>query len=191
MLQIWRCNNTWKTRYDDMRVTGMLLERGKKNGRLTVIDVGCSKGEALSGAKKCLTEHGIDVYAIGIDVSRNVAGSARINLDEFELGNVLDITKYDAVGDVTLCLNAMRLVSENMKSRMVRKCAEMLKPTGTLITHVDGKYQKQLNLHNTLPERVCRHGRFGRLTEMLAGTPSDTQALSKDEALLYAKMLCN
>ena len=191
MLQVWTYNNTWKTRYDDMRVTGMLLERGKVTERLVVIDVGCSKGEALRGAKDCLAKQGIDVYAIGIDISRRVSEDAKVNLDEFELGNVHSITKYDATGDAVLCLNALRTVSMSGKSRMIKKCAEMLKPNGTLITHVDSKNRKRLSLCVSLPKRVCEPGRFGRITETLCGIPSDTRALTKNQSLRYAELLRN
>lgn len=158
---------------------------------MVVIDVGCSKGEALKGAKDCLANHGVEVYAIGIDVLQKVAKDAKTNLDEFELGNVLDVTKYESVADVTLCLNAMRTLSEARKSLMIKRCVDFLKPDGMMITHVGKRYQKQLNLHSSLPARVCKSGRFGRLVELVCGIHVDTKFLTNDDALAYAKMLQN
>ena len=61
-----------------------------------VIDVGCSNGKAVLGSKQCLFKHGIDIYAIGIDIStrKNIITNAEKNLDEFVNKNVLEVNQY-------------------------------------------------------------------------------------------------
>ena len=156
----WTCNNTWRTRYDDFGVTGyMLLHlQGRKNA--VVVDVGCSNGNAILGNRQCLSEHGIDLYTIGIDIStrKNIIADAEKNLDEFINKNVLDVNQYAGRADAVICLNATRLVSKNLKSEIIRKCVWFLKSDGVLITDVKRKYRKKIRLEEPAkshPKRVC------------------------------------
>lgn len=160
MNQFWTCNNTWHTRYDDFGVTGYMLSHLRDIKNAVVIDVGCSNGKAVLGSKQCLSKHGIDIYAIGIDIStrKNIITNAEKNLDEFINKNVLEVSQYVGKADVVVCLNATRLVSNNLKSEIIKKCAWFLKPNGVLITDVKRKYRGMLSLEEPVkspPKRVC------------------------------------
>ena len=55
--------------FDEFGVTGYMLSHLRDIKNVVVIDVGCSNGKVVLGSKQCLSKHGIDIYAVGIDIS--------------------------------------------------------------------------------------------------------------------------
>ena len=165
---LWNNNMTWKNRYDDFGVTGYMFLHAKGMKDVTVIDVGCSKGIAVAESKKCLAKHGVRLHTIGIDMSDDakLAAEAESNLDEFVNGNALEVDGYTGRADIVVCLNVVRFVRGNVKSRIVEKCAEFLKPDGVFITGIGEKSQEGArigrNRHNHTQERYVPVGDGGR-----------------------------
>lgn len=153
----WRCDTTWKRRYDHFGVTGYALLHAKCRKNLVIVDVGCSKGIAMLDCQKCLEQYDVHAYTIGIDISEKHKVEARNNLDEFILDNVLNVNAHMGDADIVICMNMERYVDLEKKSQIIRKCAEFLKPDGMLITNIDKNYRKILNLeypNKFIPELV-------------------------------------
>ena len=190
----WNCNWTWPRRYDHFGTTGYALSYLERMDEATMIDVGCSTGEALSECKKCLAKHGVHIHTIGIDISGKVAKKAKKNLDEFVGDDVLGVSAYEGQADIVLCMNVERFVSSDIKSRIMEKCAWFLNEDGMLITGVKPRYRKRLNLEQPstmVPEIVCRGEHLtARLGDLLRPIyPKDTRMMSRNEALHYVEML--
>ena len=186
----WTKNTTWHIRYDDFGVTGYMLLHAKNMEDTVVIDVGCSKGIAITESKKCLDKRGIRLHTIGIDMSdkAKLAAEAENNLDEFVNENVLEVDGYAGKADIVVCLNTIRYVLGDTKSGMIKKCTEFLKPDGVLITNVDVEYRDMLKLEApapSQPERACAG--WGWWTLWCRHT--DTRMMKHDSALHYAEMI--
>ena len=187
---LWNNNITWKNRYDDFGVTGYMLLYAKGRKDVVAIDVGCSKGIAVTESKKCLDKRGIRLHTIGIDMSGNakLIAAAKNNLGEFVNGNALEVNGYTGKADIVVCLNVVRFVPGDVKSRIIRKCAEFLKPDGVLITGVGEKHRKMLKLEepaSSHPKKVCAGLGWRSLFPM----PSDTRMMKRDGALHYAEIM--
>ena len=187
---LWSNNMTWKSRYDDFGVTGYMLLHAKGMKDVVVIDVGCSRGIAVTESKKCLAEHGIRLHTIGIDMSCNakLAAEAESNLDEFVNGNALEVDGYAGKADVVVCLNVVRFVRGDVKSRIVEKCAEFLNPGGVFITGVGENHRKILELEEPVqshPKRACAGLGWRSLVPM----PGDTRMMKRGEARRYADIM--
>ena len=190
----WSCNTTWPGRYDDFGVTGYILLYAQYTGKATVIDVGCSTGEAMAECKQCLSKHGIDLYTIGIDMLDDNAAEAEKNLDKFIHKKACEVNEYIGEADIVVCLNTVRSIRKDNKSDTISKCAEFLKPDGVLITGIDKKHRKMLKLEYTKispPKKVCpRKGWHIRICNMLSGNvPSDTRMMKRDSVLTYERII--
>ena len=191
---LWTCNTTWPSRYDDFGVTGYTFIHTKRTKKATVIDVGCSTGEAMYTCQQCMLENGVELYTIGIDMSEDVRVKAEENLDQFIFKNICDVYEYIGEADVVICVNAIRDVPKDIKGNIVRKCAEFLKPDGVLITDVNKQHKKMLKLEypkNSPPEKVCpkKDWRTKIYDGLGKGIPSDTRMMNRNSALSYANNL--
>ena len=153
-------------------------------GKAVAIDVGCSTGEAMAGSKQCLFKHGIDIYTVGIDMSDNIKlkTKAKDNLDEFIDNDVFKVDSYARLADIVVCLNVVRCVSGDWRSKMIQKCSEFLKPDGVLITGVEEKHLKMLKLEDPTsshPKRICSRGGL----QLLLPIPNDTRMMKRDSAI--------
>ena len=187
---LWRNSMTWKNRYDDFGVTGYILLYAKGRKDAVVIDVGCSRGIAAAESKKCLARHGTRLRTIGIDMSGNaeLIAKAESNMDEFINKDAREIDGRDEQADIVVCLNVVRFVPGDVKSSMIVKCAEFLKPGGVMITGVGGRHRKMLELEEPSarqPPRVCA----GRTLRSLIVSRQDTRMMRRDGALRYAGII--
>lgn len=190
-------NTTYKYRYDALGIIGYMLkyaESSTKN-RLTVIDVGCSKAEATRFAKTCLNEHGIKSFMIGIDNSVRIAEDAEKNLDEFILNDVIKVERYYGEADVVICSKVIRNVDGDIKSEVLRKCAEFLKDDGVLITDVEG-YKKSVresgfdSIELSKPRKINSYPFFENLSVFCFGLPrKETKMMGGNDALEYSKQI--
>ena len=186
----WTNSMTWKNRYDDFGVTGYMLLHSKGMKDVVAIDVGCSTGIAVAESKKCMAKHGVRLHAIGIDMSGNakLAAEAESNLDEFVNENALEVDGYAGRADIVVCLNVVRFVRGDVKSRIVEKCAEFLKPDGVFITGVGKNHREILELEEPIsshPKNVCAGLGWRSLVTMLG----DTRMMKRAEALRYAGIM--
>ena len=187
----WGCTTTWSERYDQFGATGYMLIHAKCKEWITVVDVGCSTGDAINESKKCLARHNIALTTIGIDMSKDVEAKAKANLDRFIPKNVLDVNEHAGEADVVLCMNATRYVTDDVSGSIIRKCTSFLKPNGVLITGVQDRYRKKLDLlwpKTKPPETVCFKQR-SRVRRWVDNQPIDTRMMARDEACRYADML--
>ena len=191
----WRCDTTWKRRYDHFGVTGYALLCAKYRKNLVIIDVGCSKGIAMLDCQECLELYGVHAYTIGIDISEKHKVEARNNLDEFILDNALNVNMHIDDADIVICMNMERYIDLEKKSRIITKCAQFLKPDGMLITSIDAKYRKRLNLeypNKSIPKLVVSgknireriYNWHKRSTAL-----KDTRMISSKEASRYGRIL--
>ena len=191
-MKVWKNNRTWRTRYDDFRVNGYMLEYAERVGKssLYVIDVGCSNGEAILECKKCLFKYGVKIHIIGIDATKRpkILSKAKNNLDGFINSNVLDVKEYNEKADVVICLNTIRYIDGDIKSAVIKKCAEFLKPKGVLITGINKRHCKIFNLKRTKPKKVCLSRWSLRIFETMTGKIYDTQMITRDDVEKYAEV---
>lgn len=190
----WDCSRTEPKRYDYLGATGYALSYARRRDKVTIVDVGCSTGVAMSECKRCIVRQGIGVHAIGIDMSGDVAARAKGELDEFILDDVLDVDSHQGDADVVMCLNVARFVTWDVRCRIVRKCAWFLNGDGMLITGIDKEHLKKTVLEkpsSRISGRVCREGGLAErvIDWMIRCDPKDTRMMSRSEALRYADML--
>ena len=133
---MWKCGWTWGSRYDELGIPCIIDSYRKRIGvnSLLVIDVGCSKGDAMNDCQRLLKTRGVQLDTVGIDQSPNVKKKAEKNLDRFILSDVLRVENNDNTADVVICANMLRYrVMPEEKRLIVKKCASFLKPPGILI----------------------------------------------------------
>ena len=133
---MWKCEWTWRGRYDELGIPCIIDSYRKRMSvnSLHVIDVGCSRGDAMNDCQQLLETRGVHLDTVGIDQSPNVKTKAEKNLDRFILSDVLHVENNNNTADVVICANMLRWgVLPEEKRLVVKKCASFLKPTGILI----------------------------------------------------------
>jgi len=134
----WSVSNTSPLRYSDLNVIGLVQEYVKDSGRrfLTIVDFGCSKGEALRVLSDELAELGVGSYTVGVDLNARVAKYCVKNVDEFRLGNVFDIGVDELpLADVVICCNVVLWMSAYQRYWMMLRCAQQLNRDGMLVAN--------------------------------------------------------
>ena len=185
----WKSTRTREDRYNITGITDHILRHAKNSPEtMCVIDVGCSEGIAMSGARACLQKHRVNVYAIGIDLSSEVATLAKTNMDKFIKADVLEVDCHEKA-DVVICANVVRYVDGERKHKVLTKCAQLLKADGVLIVAA-GTYKKfPKNSDNS--SRSCYPSKKGLLSRVCARierfTVRDVLCLNKGEALSFAE----
>jgi len=143
----WPISYTNPLRYSYWGITEFSLEYAEKTGKssIVVLDVGCATGEATADLKSKLVARGLSVRVIGIDVNSNVAEAAKTNLDEFILGDVMEMDIGSKVqADIVICSFAAIYVEAGRRSLILRRCASALKTDGRLITNADTFQKSEL-----------------------------------------------
>ena len=190
----WNCSRTEPKRYHYLGATGYALYHVRCKDAATIIDVGCSTGVALLECKGYIDQQGTFIRAIGIDNSKEVASTAKENLDEFIPRDVLDVNAHKGDADVVMCLNVIRFVEWDVRSKIIKKCAKFLNEKGMLITGVDKEHRKKIELEQsscTVPDHVYGKSLESRLRVWFKLDPTDTRMMRRTEALKYADMLMN
>lgn len=175
---------TREGRYNVLGVTGYVLKHAENSAeKMCVVDVGCSKGIAMRGARACLAKHNIGVYSIGIDPSPKIRSVARTNMDEFIDKDVCEVDWYEKA-DVVICANVIRFVDGQHKHKILKKCTQLLKPNGILIVAA-GRYKKfeGWTANGPRPGALCSksviHSACGKAERCVI---RDVLALNKDDA---------
>lgn len=141
----------------------------------------------MRGAQLCLKKHGVSVHTIGIDPSPKVERLAKINVDEFYSMDVLDID-WCAKADVVICANVARFVDGEHKHKILKKCAQLLKPSGVLIVSAGqcGKFKKTMH-DSPRPPALCVKNVLARVCASLERLKiGDVFALNKDQSVDFA-----
>lgn len=134
----WSINYTFADRYELTGITDFILEYTKEaKNELVIIDVGCSKGSAMKYAQDFLKQKKINSFTIGFDFSKNIVNDAKKNLNEFVNQDVTRINNYDEKADIVICSKAAIFVTGKIRYNIIKKCSELLKNDGVLITDVD------------------------------------------------------
>lgn len=194
----WIINHTFKDRYVLTGITNLILEHTKDSKKkLVIIDVGCSKGIAMKYAQDYLQQKNVESFTVGIDVSENIADEANKNLDDFINKDVLKVDDYVEKADIVICSKMAIFVTGEVRHKIIKKCSELLKNDGMLITDVDcfekSKLIEELILvQYMLPTLSCfKNGIRGFYEEYRIRfyTPlrKKMKKKYKDDALNYAK----
>lgn len=185
----WKSTYTGESRYNVLGVTGYILKHAESSAeKMCVVDVGCSRGVALSGARACLEKHHVSVYSMGIDPSPKIASLARTNMDEFVNTDVLEIDWCEKA-DVVICANVARFVDGEHKNVIFRKCTQLLKSNGILIVSA-GRYRKfeREKANNSRPCALCSksvlHYVWAKVERCMI---RDVLSLNKDDAGSFAE----
>lgn len=143
----WPSNYTYPGRYHDIGITDRVLEYIKLSGKtnLKILDVGCSIGLAAKEMKnEIMANHKSMIIEItGMDVKINVKNQAKLNLDNFILGDILK-TNIPHVFDIVICSRMMLNEYAYRKSLIVKKITEFVKDDGCLVTDCYS-YKKRQN----------------------------------------------
>ena len=134
----WEINFTTPNRYRTNGVLHHILDYAHSShlGKLTILDVGCSNGQAAKTLKADLRRSGILARVVGVDLSRRVRKKALKNLDEFHQVDILKTVRDDLpLADVVICSFAAIFVIGERRYSIIRRCAEQLKDDGVLVTN--------------------------------------------------------
>ncbi|MDG6930043.1 MAG: M48 family metalloprotease [Nitrososphaerota archaeon] len=134
----WTQNYTKPNRYIDNGIFYHVKDyaRNNVNFPLTIIDVGCSYGDAPKRMKDQLQDININVKIIGIDISKKVRERAEKNLDGFIQSDILKLRVDDLpLADAVICSFVALWVTPERRSRIIYRCAEQLKDDGALVTN--------------------------------------------------------
>lgn len=134
----WEINFTTPNRYRSNGVLHHILDYAHSSDlhELTILDVGCSNGQAARTLKVDLLKSGIQARVVGVDLSGRVRKRASKNLDEFHQVDILKTTRDDLpLADVVVCSFAAIFVTGERRYSIIRRCAEQLKVDGVLVTN--------------------------------------------------------
>ena len=131
----WNKTTTWKNRYNDFGVTGLIQRLDKTE--LRVMDVGCSRGVTIKHCQKTLQKQGIAIKTIGVDGKEEVWDEAEKNIDQLIRHDAAEVNGYEGTADVVVCMNAIRFIHPKDKKDVLKKCVVFLKDDGMLITNVE------------------------------------------------------
>ena len=142
----------------------------------------------MRGAQACLEKHGIRLFTVGIDPSPKVAAQAKTNMNVFLNKDVLEVACCGKA-DVVICANVVRFVDRKLKQKILKKCAQLLKPEGVLIVSA-GRYRKfEKEIHNTSkPRELCDRGLLYRIRTVCYRLPfNDVMSMNKDKVGDFAE----
>ena len=172
----WNKTTTWKNRYNDFGVTGLIQRLDKTE--LCVMDVGCSKGVAVKHCQKTLQKQGIAIKTIGVDGKKEVWDEAEKNIDQLIRHDADEVNGYDGTADVVVCMNAIRFIRPKDKKDVLKKCVAFLKDDGVLITNVEN-----FEIKNT----AVKFTSLSNISTRVVMWVHRTRMLDKTNAGLYAE----
>ena len=128
----WKSNYTYYERYLSLGVDGHII-KNVHSGNIRIMDVGCSKGTAMAKCIQELSSQNISAYCIGIDMNKQICQEAIKRLECVVNKRITDVDDYNGTMDFVVCMNVVTRVTDEVKIKIIRKCAEKLKPHGRLI----------------------------------------------------------
>ena len=197
---VWRCGITHSHRYECMGASTLISGHiaGKRSAR--ILDAGCSEGKASRDCKMLLEKNGCAVSFVGVDqdkgrISRANKDPCGINF----LCSDIESLEFENEFDVILCLNVIRHVSHESKTRILQNIARMLKPSGMLITGISRQDMMQMNLPASEPPECTKHTMFlfryssaFRYLSFTCNRPgnsdNDTRMIGREKVYEYAKI---
>ena len=144
---LWLCTTTCRTRYvgddyndrRDYDASSDVIELVKEyvsthqKRSLSILDVGCSTGEASAYMKEKLVGSGLEVTIAGVDPYTTVFDCARKNLDKFYEG-CIEKAKIEEEYDIVLSARLMRFAPLCKQKTLIAACAKHCAPDGVIIT---------------------------------------------------------
>ena len=95
-------------------------------------------------------------YHLWVQIRMQRESKKNSNDIEFLCSGILDL-EFENEFDIILCLNAIRYISDDSKAKVLHKLAQMLKPDGVLVTGINARDMKLMNLPVHNPPRCARH----------------------------------
>lgn len=123
--------------YKIMRQACFDIASKYRQNRTAIIDLGCSRGEALA---KFIDKHGAQNYYVGVDVSEPMLEAVReryqglINVNIVKIENVdLRVSYPEARASVTLCVLTLQFTPIEHRLKILKNIYDHTEPGGVLI----------------------------------------------------------
>ncbi|MFH0889866.1 MAG: class I SAM-dependent methyltransferase [Candidatus Aenigmatarchaeota archaeon] len=145
--RIWRSNLTFSDRYTEfLAPVASYLETKRGNpqnaGALTILDIGCSTGEAMKNMQNYLANLGYKTRSIGVDVSEDAAKIAKSNdLDEIIVTDAQHLPFDASSMDIVCAMNFMHFIGQEDQAKCLREIKRVLKNDGILSCTVKANYR--------------------------------------------------
>ncbi len=139
-IEVWKCNLTSPTRY--VRIYGSLsrslasgYETPQHANVLTLLDVGCSTGEAAKNLQDRLTSAGYRIRLMGVDTAAEAVERAAM-LNDFDyavVGCGQRLPLKDSSVDIALAVNFLHRLDPKQQAQGMQEIRRVLKKDGVAV----------------------------------------------------------